>query len=101
MLPNYTIITKARVYESEPEDIAKEIEEKRDILGLLDDSFAYYCHFFDSSFMDETTEFLTIDEAISNLAIKDGYDMVIFEGYGFGFVAYYNGEENGFAILDA
>lgn len=100
MLPRYTIITKARVYESEIEDITKEIEEKREILHL-DNEENYICHFFDSNFHDEADEYIAIDDAIQMLAIKDGYDMVIFEGYGFGFVAYYNGKENGFAILDA
>lgn len=100
MLPRYTIITKARVYESEIEDITKEIEEKREILHL-DNEENYICHFFDSNFHDEADEYVSIDDAIQMLAIKDGYDMVIFEGYGFGFVAYYNGRENGFAIIDA
>jgi hypothetical protein len=99
-LPRYTIITKARVYESEPENITKEIEEKREILHLDNEEW-HLCHFFDSAFHDESTEDISIDDAIQMLAIKDGYDMVIFEGYGFGFVAYYNGNENGFAILDA
>ena len=100
MLPKYTIITKARVYESEPEEIAKEIEEKMAILHLNNNE-DYLCHFFDSDFHYEVDEYLPINEAIQGLAIKDGYNIVIFEGYGFGFVAYYNGEENGFAILDA
>ena len=44
---DYTIITRNRVYESEPEDIVREQEEKRNILGL--NSGSYICHFFDST----------------------------------------------------
>jgi len=39
------------------------------------------------------------DDAIQHLAIKDGYDLIQFENGNYGYVAYYNGIENGFEIL--
>lgn len=95
---DYTIITRNRVYESEPEDILAEQQEKRKILGL-DKPKDYLCHFFDSGFFNESIEIIDIDCAIQYLAIKDGVDMVLFSNGNYGFVAYYNGEVNGFEII--
>lgn len=97
MLPCYTIITKNKVYESEPEEIVEEQYEKREVLGLNGNS--YLCHFFNSGFFNEHYEAWSIDEAIQHLAIKDGVDMVQFENGNYGFIAYYNGERNGFEIV--
>ena len=97
MLPRYTIITKSKVYESEPEDITKEQYNKREVLGLNGNS--YLCHFFNSGFFNEYYEACSIDESIQRLAIKDGVDMVQFENGNYGFVAYYSGEINGFEII--
>lgn len=94
---NYTIITKNRVYESEQEDIVKEQYEKREVLGLNGEQ--YLCHFFNSPFFDDRMETWDIDTAIQGLAIKDGVDMVQFSNGNYGFVAYYNGHENGFEII--
>ena len=94
---DYTIITRNRVYESEPEDIVREQEEKRNILGLNNGS--YICHFFDSAWFDEETIEMDIDDAIQCLAIKDGVDMVQFINGNYGFVAYYSGETNGFEVI--
>ena len=94
---DYTIITRNRVYESEPEDIVCEQEEKRNILGLNNGN--YICHFFDSIWFDEETIETDIDDAIQYLAIKDGVDMVQFSNGNYGFVAYYSGETNGFEVI--
>ena len=94
---DYTIITRNRVYESEPEDIVREQEEKRNILGLNNKN--YICHFFDSVWFDEETIEMDIDDAIEHLAIKDGVDMVQFSNGNYGFVAYYNGKVNGFEVI--
>ena len=95
---DYTVITKNRVYKSEPENIFAEQQEKRKLLGL-DKPEDYLCHFFDSAFFNESTELMDIDFAIQCLAIKDGVDMVLFSNGNYGFVAYYNGEVNGFEII--
>ena len=94
---DYTIITRNRVYESEPEDIVREQEEKRNILGLNNKN--YICHFFDSAWFDEETIEMDIDDAIQCLAIKDGVDMVQFSNGNYGFVAYYSGDTNGFEVI--
>ena len=94
---DYTIITRNRVYESEPEDIMREQEEKRNILGLNNKN--YICHFFDSAWFDEETIEMDIDDAIQCLAIKDGVDMVQFSNGNYGFVAYYSGDTNGFEVI--
>ena len=94
---DYTIITHNRVYESEPEDIVREQEEKRNILGLNNKN--YICHFFDSAWFDEETIEMDIDDAIQCLAIKDGVDMVQFSNRNYGFVAYYSGDTNGFEVI--
>lgn len=94
---DYVIITRNRVYESEPEDILTEQLEKQKVLGL--DKENYLCHFFDSPWFDEYTMELDIDDAIQHLAIKDGVDMVQFSNGNYGFVAYYSGEVNGFEVI--
>ena len=94
---DYTIITRNRVYESEPEDIVREQEEKRNILGLNNGNCI--CHFFDSAWFDEEIIEMDIDDAIQCLAIKDGVDMVQFSNGNYGFVAYYSGETNGFEVI--
>ena len=94
----YAIITKNKVYESEPEEIYKEQYEKKKIFGLSDEK-EYVCHFFDSAFFDESTEAMYLEDAIERLAIKDGVDMVQFDNGNLGFIAYYSGEENGFEII--
>lgn len=94
---DYVIITRNRVYESEPEDILKEQLEKRKILGLEKGNF--FCHFFDSPWFDALIMELEIDDAIQHLAIKDGVDMVQFSNGNYGFIAYYSGEVNGFEVI--
>lgn len=102
MLPDHTIITKHQVYETEDTDaIWKEQEEKCEILGIDTGYFAnpVLCHFFNSPFFNEKTGYWTVYDAIQCLAIKDGVDLVQFDNGNLGFVAYYNGKQNGFEIL--
>lgn len=94
---DYTIITKHRVYESEPDDIYNEQQEKRAVLNL--NGADYLCHFFDSPFFNDSLVVSDIDTAIQYLAIKDGVDMVLYSNGNYGFVAYYSGSVNGFEII--
>ena len=96
---DYTIITKHQVYTDD--NVDERIKEQNDKLHILGFNFYedYLCHFFESGFYDETTTPMGIDSAIQRLAIKDGIDLVQFSNGNYGFVAYYNGEENGFEMI--
>ncbi len=107
-MEKYTIITKHQVYSDYDEaDYEKEIElryeeqqEKLKILGFkYKRGVDYVCHFFYSTYFYEETCVTSIPEAIKYLAIKDGVDLVQFTNGNYGFVAYYNGNENGFEII--
>lgn len=78
---------------------AKEQDEKATEVGLDIYNQDYKVHFFESRWMYELTLDKTINEAVQILAIKDGCDFVRFENGNYGFVGYYNGNENGFEIL--
>lgn len=107
-LPNYKILTGISVmdipYESDyqfSKECAKLVTEQDEILKLNDIYWEtnYKIHFFDSPYSDDDIDNMSYDEAIQCLAIKDGYDLVQFENGNYGYVAYYNGVENGFEIL--
>lgn len=101
-LPKYSILTKKSVLDIDcnKEDYEKEfneiIEEQDKILPY---SGICLIHFFNSAFFNESTEEMTINDAIECLAIKDGVDLVQFENKNKGFVAYYNTKINGFEII--
>lgn len=109
-LPKFKVLTGKSVldipYENE-EQFEKEIldlvEEHSNILAqhMYKQSVTecYFIHFFDSVFFDESYTAMTIDDAIEYLAIKDGFDLVQYENGNIGFVAYYNGNNNGFEII--
>lgn len=59
----------------------------------------YYVHLFESDFHYERKWNMTLYDALDILAVKDGIDLVQFDNGNVGFVAYYNGRENGFEIL--
>lgn len=103
MMPAYKIATVNNVYSIEDSDIAREklIKEQNIILKENGYEFdkSYLIHFFDSVFRNDFTGSMNIDYAIECLAIKDGVDVVQYENGNYGFVAYYNGHENGFEIL--
>lgn len=107
-LPNFKILTKKSVmdipyendkqYTSENEKLVKEQNEILKDKGF-DLSKLYNIHFFESRYTYDSTSDMEIDNAIQCLAIKDGCDLVQYENGNYGFVAYYNGIENGFEIL--
>ena len=98
---NYTIVTNNQVNKSNPEILYLEQEQKAKELGL-DTSFSakeINVHFFNSRFFDESYTNSNIYDALENLAAKDGIDLVQYENGNYGYVAYYNGNRNGFEIL--
>ena len=109
-LPKYKILTRKSVldisYENDEQyekELSALVDEQLQILGQTGILFteSYKVHFFNSTYTsDRTSEDMDIDEAIQHLAIKDGYDLVQFSNGNLGFVAHYNGYENGFEILE-
>lgn len=92
----YEIITKKSVYGNNV-DLYEEQGSKLDKMGYkLDEE--YTIHFFESKYFSDCEEVCTINDAIESLAIKDGADLVRWENGNIGFVAYYNGNKNGFEI---
>jgi hypothetical protein len=110
MVPKFEILTENSVlddWSDYDQDEAMNIlfEQQQDALrengfGEYYDGVLYFIHFFDSQWFNDHTELLSISEAVERLAIKDGADFVeyIYDGT-YGYVAYYNGEVNGFEIL--
>lgn len=106
-LPRYTVLTERGVFNNpDPESdtdwteqVCNEQRAKLKELGYGDPWDAPTIHLFNSTFFDEATTEMTVDEALQALAIKDGADLVRFENGNIGFVAYYNGCENGFEII--
>ena len=100
---NYKIITANNVYTVDDSlKLWEEQEAKCKELGIDTDTMAreVVCHFFDSPFFDEDIGFWTVYDAIQCLAIKDGVDLVQYDNGRYGFVAYYNGNVNGFEIVE-
>lgn len=110
MFPKYKILTEISVldipYENDKQytdECTKLVAEQDEILkanGFVFDK-RYKIHIFDSHYSNETCFDEEINEAVQYLAIKDGVDLVQFENGNYGFVAYYNGTENGFEILES
>lgn len=103
---NYKIITNRKVFDENTEEnwqekLYSEQEAKCTELGIDMNYLAgdVTVHFFDSPFFDECTTEMNIYEAIECLAIKDGADLVQYDNGNYGFVAYYNGNVNGFEII--
>lgn len=109
MLPKYKVLTSFSCLDipdlpdaEATKEREKLFEEELDILknkGLDYDSKMYRIHFFDSKYTHDFETESTVSEAIERLAIKDGADLVWFENSNYGYVAYYNGVENGFEII--
>lgn len=106
MIPQYTILTPMDCYtfnEGDPteQELDRRVEEQNDILTANGYKFgkAYKLHFFASPYTNEGTADLNIDEGIQALAIKDGVDIVRYGNGNIGFIAYYNGNVNGFEII--
>lgn len=107
-LPKFKVLTKMSVldisYETEKQnqrDLTALVEEQNEILEKkrFDFNKYYKVHFYDSYYTNDCTTEMCIHDAVQCLAIKDGYDLVLFENGNYGFVAYYNGNDNGFEIL--
>ena len=105
--PKFEILTTKSVYgeisdnewDTYLEDLAKEQDETLENLGYKPWGTDYTIHFFNSPYTNDLFDVDTIPCAIERLAIKDGVDLVRFETGNIGFVAYYNGNKNGFEIL--
>lgn len=99
----YEILTKKTCYSIGETDEEKEalVNEQNEVLTSLgyDLTAAYDAHFFESAFGDDETTYDDLESLIQRLAIKDGVDLVRFDNGNVGFVAYYNGQKNGFEIL--
>lgn len=108
MFPKYKILTNKSVldipYENdkqftkECEELVKEQDAILKAYGFEFDK-RYKIHLLNDGYRKETIINEEINEAVQYLSIKDGYDLVQFENGNYGFVAYYNGTENGFEIL--
>jgi hypothetical protein len=83
---------REELVKEQSEYLAKEITTKNVIIHFLEDT-----HFCDDKYEYVSKE--DIDEYIQYLAIKDGVNLVRFSNGNLGFVAYYNGHENGFEII--
>lgn len=107
---NYKVITSRNLYEYC--DIPEDEEEKfymelwKEQLEIMEKEITtknVILHFIeDSAFLNESYEYMPkeyIEEGIQCLAIKDGVNLVRFANENIGFVAYYNGHENGFEII--
>ena len=110
MLPRYKVITGVSVmdipyendkqYERECNNLVEEQDTILKEYGIEFDK-RYKIHMFDSKYTFDFTKDMDIDYAIQCLAIKDGYDLVRYDNGNLGYVAYYNGRENGFEILES
>lgn len=82
------------------ERLEKLAEEQNQLIKKLVPSQYYKCHFFNSRYTNESTCYAKdLNDEIQRLAIKDGYNLVKFENGHYGYVAYYNGHENGFEFI--
>lgn len=107
---NYEIVTQRKLYDylDIPEDeeekfreelceeqlefIEKEITTENVIIHFIEDPhYIYESYHYDSK--------ANIDEYVQWLAVKDGLDLVRFSNGNLGYVAYYNGHQNAFEII--
>lgn len=107
---NYEIVTQRKLYdyfnitESEEEKFREELwREQSEFLEKEITTDNVIIHFIeDTHFCDDKYEYSSateIDEFTQYLAVKDGVDLVRFSNGNLGFIAYYNGHENGFEII--
>ena len=109
MFPSYKVITSKSVLDI-PYESAEQNERDCELLIIEQDKIlkelgfkllkCYKLHFFESRYTSNTEREMEIEDAIQCLAIKDGVDLVQFDNGNYGYVAYYNGVENGFEILN-
>lgn len=108
MFPKYKIITNKSVLdipyenaEQNERDCEALVKEQDEILKANGFEFfkRYKMRMLNDRYEKDIFINEEINEAVQYLSIKDGYDLVQFENGNYGFVAYYNGTENGFEIL--
>lgn len=100
-LHNYKILTKTSVLECKDKRVEFLVERNNAILKKgFDFSKFYSIHFFECWYTNDCVTDLDISSAIQCLAIKEGYDFVQYQNGRYGFVGYYNGNMNGFEILN-
>lgn len=96
-VPEYKILTKATVHESPLNEI---LDEQKEILAHLQVNEYEKCHFFKSPLSSEKKKIITIEDALQELPVKDGVDLVKYVKNGtIGFIGYYNNIISGFEIL--
>ena len=83
---------REELWEEQLKFLEKEITTKNVIIHFIEDT-----HFCDDKYVYAATE--SIDEYTQYLAVKDGLDLVRFSNGNLGYVAYYNGHQNGFEII--
>ena len=107
---SYEVVTQRKLYdycdilESEEEKFRKElVKEQSEFLEKEITTKNVILHFLeDTAYLNESYEYVAkedIEGEIQCLAIKDGVNLVRFSNGNLGFVAYYNGHENGFEII--
>lgn len=104
-MEQYKVLTRKSILDVDSENelvVSALIEEQNGILenaGIDINNDFYIVRFFENAFRDESIESLTICDAVQRLAIKEGYDLVIFEGGHIGYISYYGSDCDGFEIL--
>lgn len=110
---DYKIVTKRKLYDYC--DINDEDEEQKFRDSLYKEQMDFINEHIktnlivirfieDTCFLDEHLELARkedIEDYLEYLAIKDGFDLVQFPNGNYGFIAYYNRNENGFEILES
>lgn len=95
----YTVLTSRSILDipyDNVEQLQALLNEQDELVNKLCPSEYYKATFFESYFCNEYVRKGTLSYLIQCLAIKDGIDLVWFENGKIGYVAYYNGHENGF-----
>lgn len=106
---NYTVVTERELYdyagmeESEEEEFREQLWKEQTEFLKKEISGNVIIHFLeDTHYINECYKYSSateIDEYIEYLAIKDGVNLVRFSNGNLGYIAYYNGCENGFEII--
>lgn len=106
---NYTVVTKRKLYdyleipEEEEEKFREELwTEQLELLTEIKTENVIIHFIEDTHFCNDLYKYVSakeIDEQVQYLAVKDGFNLVRFPNGNLGFIAYYNGHENGFEII--
>lgn len=100
----WTVTTRTSVLETSDDDRSELYAEQN---AIIENAYKgkVLVHFFeDDHYLNEGVQSLNVSEILTEatdyLAIKDGYDVVKFDNGNLGVVAYYNGNQNGFEIIE-